>query len=63
MKKCKTGSISNFVIVIKVKLKNQDGLFKKTRKLFPGEKKFTQVSGFALLFEEEPCPLRLQMVF
>jgi hypothetical protein len=51
------------VIVIKVKLKDQDGLFKKTRKLFPGEKKLTQVSGFALLFEEEPCPLRLQMVF
>jgi hypothetical protein len=37
-------------MAIKVKLKGQDGLFKKTRKLFPGEKKLTQVSGFALLF-------------
>jgi hypothetical protein len=36
---------------------------KKTCKLFPGERKLTQISGYALLLKEEPCPLRLQMIF
>ena len=35
---------------------------KKTRKLFPAWKACS-VSGYALLLKEEPCPLRLQMVF
>jgi hypothetical protein len=35
----------------------------KTPMLFPGEKKHALFSGFALLSEEEPCPLSLQKVF
>jgi hypothetical protein len=49
--------------VIKQKFKGYDDLLKKTRKLFPGDEKLAQVSGSALLLKEEPCPLRLQMVF
>jgi len=35
----------------------------KTLKAFTQREKACSVSGFALLLEEEPCPLCLQMVF
>ncbi|MCL5071820.1 MAG: hypothetical protein M1308_13155, partial [Actinobacteria bacterium] len=45
------------MIAIKENFKSHDGYFKNTQ-AFPQRVKASSVSGFALLPEEEPCPLK-----